>query len=585
MPSLSEPTHMRTPEASYRGWGSSSGSQRGSPHTQSPFGSSQATNSDYGSSQNTPHPVGVSPVSQGAHTEHGLRQSSIHEHFWAWDERPRPAPRQQLLKGPEHELLQFYELIAGKSGYSLQQLAMASTLRKKNKAWKETRNVVLKVKIDPDASKILSPEAILTKCAHHGFPFNSIKAVQFPPLETDRILLIIGSDLEAREIRKHETQLRGIINNPNCRLYPEEFYSSPANITGTEVKNWQRHENKALEYKGVAAMFKKPKERLGFWKRETGLNIDRGYWKYGRLWFVLRDRAEAQKAASGRIYSLEGMQTSFECKLWRGRAHWDTKGLGPRSSEPSSSNSGPDGHDDTRTSRGIHEILRDILSDQGAASPDDSLLSFATGSGGEILVRLIKALVQVLAPQLGGIPSTNTFENNFADTAETRKLSPSPWVLSGRSRLSRVTGDLSLASSPRQSARVLYDYANGSHSRETPSPERSISGVSWHSDVAYPERLASFEPPSSYPAELGHGEFAMDTSEELFQREAFELSADHPVELIEKQVFELAADRRVGPGHDSASATQHEDASSMVLSDFAPDISLDSLPELSQDII
>ncbi|PNP84984.1 hypothetical protein FNYG_01681 [Fusarium nygamai] len=41
--------------------------------------------------------------------------------------------------------------------------------------------------------------------------------------------------------------------------------------------------NKAHGNKTTRARFKKPKERIEFWRRETGLNIHRAYWKYGRI--------------------------------------------------------------------------------------------------------------------------------------------------------------------------------------------------------------------------------------------------------------------------------------------------------------
>lgn len=193
-----------------------------------------------------------------------------------------------------------------------QQLSMASTWAKKNKAWKESRQAVLKIKINGGSSQILSPEAIITKCAILGFPFDAIKTVQFPPLETDRMLLIVDRDLDAREIRRHEKRLQTIINDPGCRIFPEEFYISPASITRGEVNRMETSTDEANGNKATRARFKKPNERLEFWRRETGLNIHRAYWTYGRIWLVLRNLEEAQTAASGKMYTLEGLQTSFE---------------------------------------------------------------------------------------------------------------------------------------------------------------------------------------------------------------------------------------------------------------------------------
>ncbi|KAG5803700.1 hypothetical protein H9Q74_009040 [Fusarium xylarioides] len=487
--------------------------------------------------------------------------------------------------------------------------------------------------VDETLRQILSPSAILTKCENHGFPFNAFKGVQFPPLEMDRMLLIVGYDLNAREIRKHEKRLQTIINDPGCCVCPEEFYISPANITRTEYDRAKTSStNDAHGNKGTWARFKKPKERLEFWRRETGLNIDRAYWKYGRIWLVLQNLQEAQNAASGKMHTLEGLQTSFDsldpkyvpkqcfncqdfghmamqcpnevrcgrclephltqncntedkpdkclfcggnhpsywlkccrhprvldvlhrCSLWRGRASWDTRG---QESEASGRPSSPDlrtEHEGPRPSFEIQEILREVISDQGAATPDEPLLSSALGGGGGMLVRLIEACIQAFAPHLARAPSTRTHDN----PTELRTASPSPSVLSARSHLGTVTGDLSLASSPRASGRVLYDYANRSPAWQTPSLDGSLYGFGWNSNGASPAR------------------------QEPAQQDVFELSADCPVESI----FELAADHPLYPeGHESSSIAQEVgDACGIAPSDPAPDVSLDGLPELSRDMI
>ncbi|KAF5670361.1 reverse transcriptase [Fusarium circinatum] len=503
---------------------------------------------------------------------------------------------------------------------------------------------------------MLSSEAILTKCANLGPPFDAIKTVQLPPLETDRILLIVRSDLSAREIRMHEERLKNIINSPGCAVYPEEFHISPANITHTEVDKMKTSKNKAFGNKGTRARFKDPVTNLKFWKRETGLNIHRAYWKYGRLWFVMRNREEAQTAASGKMYTLEGLQTSFDsldpkyvpkqcfncqdfghmakqcpngvrcgrcleahktseckakqdkykcffcggahpsywlrccrhprvldvlhrCSLWRGRASWDTKGQKPEASGRSVSPGIPTENESPRSRFGIQELLREIFSDQGAATPDESLLSHALGRGGDVLFRLVEAFVRVAAGNLGPTLPTNPGYH----APHPRRASLSPSVLSTHSRLGTVTGDLSLANSPRASARVLYDYANRSPSGQTPSPDGSLYRSGLNSNGASPARQVSVEPPFSSFSELSGADLFMDTFEESAQQEVFELSADCPVE----SVFELSADHPLYPeGHESpAVAQQVEDTCDMATSDSAPEVSLDGLPELSRDMI
>ncbi|KAF5598244.1 hypothetical protein FPCIR_3266 [Fusarium pseudocircinatum] len=172
-------------------------------------------------------------------------------------------------------MIRFTDALALASGYSAQQLSMASTSAKKNKAWKEGRNVVLKIKIDPDARRMLSPDAILSKCAKLGPPFNAIKSVHFPPLEMDRVLLIVRSDFDARQIRMHEEKLKAIINAPPGEVLPQEFHISPADITRADVDKMKTSKNKAFGDRATRARLKKPKQHLEFWKRETGLNIDR----------------------------------------------------------------------------------------------------------------------------------------------------------------------------------------------------------------------------------------------------------------------------------------------------------------------
>ncbi|KAF5989549.1 reverse transcriptase [Fusarium bulbicola] len=597
----------------------------------------------------------VSVVFRSHSYQNGRQQSSL-EDFWSRDNNPRPLAARKLFRTPDDEMNRFVNAVARNSGYTVQQLCMASTLAKKNKAWKESRNVVLKIDVDPDTSHILSSEAILTKCANLGPPFDAIKAVQFPPLEMDRILLIVRSDLSAREIRMHEERLKIIINSPGCAVYSEEFHISPAGITRTEVDKMKTSKNKAFGNKDTRTKFKDPTKYLKFWKRETGLDIHRAYWKYGRLWFVLRNREEAQNAASGKMYTLEGLQTSFDsldpkyvpkqcfncqdfghmakqcpnkvrcgrclkahktseckakedkykcffcggahpsywlrccrhprvldvlhrCSLWRGRASWDTKRQEPEASGRSVSPGIPTDNESPRPGFGIQELLREILSDQGAATPDESLLSHALGRGGDILFRLIEVFVRVAAGNLGP-----TLPNNSGYHApQPRRASPSPSVLSTHSRLGTVTGDLSLANSPRASARDLYDYANRSPSRQTPSPDGSLYGSGWNSNGASPARQVSVEPPFSSYSELSDVDLFMDTFEDAAQQEVFELSADCPVESI----FELSADHPLYPeGHKSpAVAQQAEDTCDMVPSDSAPEVSLDGLPELSRDMI
>ncbi|KAF5542297.1 reverse transcriptase [Fusarium napiforme] len=440
---------------------------------------------------------------------------------------------------------------------------------------------------------------------------------------------------------------------------PEEFYISPANITRTEYKRNLRKKtltDDARVNKDTWARFKKPKQRLEFWRRETGPNIDRAYGKYGRIWLVLQNLEEAQHAVSGEMYTLEGLQTSFDsldpeyvpkqcfncqdfghmalqcpnevrcgrclephptqdcdrdgkpskcffcggnhpsywlrvcrhprvldvlhrCSLWRGRASWDTKG---QESEASGRPSSPDlrtEHDGSQPSFGIPEILREILSDQGAATPDEPLLSSALSGGGGILVRLIEACFQAFAPYLAQAASTRPHGN----PAELRTASPSPSVLSARSRLDTATGDLSLASSPRASGRVLYDYANRSPAWQTPSFDGSLYGSGWNSNGASPARQVSVEPPFSSISELSDADFFMDTYEEPAQRDVFELSADCPAGSI----FELAADHPLYPGGHQSSSIAEEvgDACGLAPLDSAPDVSLDGLPEIRRDMI
>ncbi|KAG5744818.1 hypothetical protein H9Q70_012478 [Fusarium xylarioides] len=686
----SSPAHSTVSGANYNGSGGSSGGQAdgnglgGTADFQSPPGTSQATSHDFESRRGRPtsslrngqrgrfntapshsgtsqsngsgsRQISPQPGSPQARAGQDLQQSSL-DYFSSRDGRSRRLAARKLLRTPDDEMIRLLNAAAERSGYTVQQLSMASTFAKKNKAWKESRNAVLKIEIDADSSQILSPEAILNKCAELGPPFNTIKSVQFPPLEMDRVLLIVGHDLDAQEIRKHEKRLQAIINAPGCHLCPEEFYISPTHITRTEVDKMKTSINKAYGDRGTRARFKKPKERLEFWRRETGLNIDRAYWKYGRIWLVLRNLEEAQNAASGKMYILEGLQTSFDsldpkyvpkqcfkcqdfghmarqcpnevrcgrclephwtrdcqtddkpdkcffcdgnhpsywlrscrhprvldvlhrCSLWRGRASWDTRG---QESEASGRSSSPDlrtEHEGPRPSFGIQEILREVLSDQGAATTDEPLLSPALGGGGGILVRLIEACIQALAPHLAQAPATRTHDN----PTELRTASPSPSVLSARSRLGTVTGDLSLASSPRASGRVLYDYANRSPAWQTPSPDGSLYGLGWNSNGASPARQVSVEPPFSSISELSDGDLFMDTSEEPAQQDVFELSADCPVESI----FELAADHPLYPeGHESSSIAQEVgDACGIAPSDSAPDVSLDGLPELSRDMI
>ncbi|KAF5694819.1 hypothetical protein FDENT_947 [Fusarium denticulatum] len=340
--------------------------------------------------------------------------------------------------------------------------------------------------------------------------------------------------------------------------------------------------NKAYEDKVTRARLKKPKENLEFWKRETGLNIDRAYWKYGRLWFALQNREEAQNAASGKMYTLEGLQTSFDSldpSLWRGRASWDTNGQEPEASGQSVSPGIPNENESPRPGLGIQELLREILSDQGAATPDESLLSHALGRGGDILFHFIEAFARVAAGNLGPVLPTNPVYH----APEPCRASPSPSVLSTHSRLGTVTGDLSLANSPRASARVLYDYANRSPAWQTPSPDGSFYGSGLNSNGVSPARQVSVEPPFSSVSELSDAALFMDTFEEPAQKEGFELCADCPVESI----FELAADHPLYPeGHESPSVAQQvEDICDMAPSDSAPDVSLDGLPELSRDMI
>ncbi|KAF5648575.1 hypothetical protein F52700_891 [Fusarium sp. NRRL 52700] len=624
----------------------------GTGETPFPSGTSQTTSHDFESRRSSPTAshFGTSQFNDSdvprAPTGEALKQSSL-DRFWIKDDGRRTLAARKLYMSPDQKVTQLVEAIARHSGYTVPQLSMASTMAKKNKAWKESRNSVLKIKIDPDFSHILSPEAIRTKCAKLGPPFDAIKAVQFPPLEMDRVLLIVGNDLDAREIRMHEERLKAIINAPGCAVFPEEFYISPADITRSHVDKMKTSRNSAYGDKHTRARLKKPKENLEFWRRETGLNIDRAYWKYGRLWFVLRNREEAQNAASGKMYSLEGLQTSFdsldpkyvpkqcfqcqdfghmakqcpnevrcgrclenhntsECKakedkykclfcngahpsywlsLWRGRASWDTKGQEPEASGRSMSPEIPTDDRSPWSGFGIHEILREILSDQGAATPDESLLSHALGRGGDILVRLIEAFVRVAASDLGATSPANLVEH----APEPRRPSPSPSVLSTHSRLGTVTGGLSLANSPRSSARVLYDYANRSPSWQTPSPAwqtpspESLYGSGLHSNGTSPERQVSVEPPFSSVSGLSDTDLFMDTFEEPAQQEVFELSADCPLGSI----FELAADHPLYPeGHESSSVAQHvEDTCDMAPPGPAPDISLDSLPELSRDMI
>ncbi|KAG9498273.1 hypothetical protein J7337_011169 [Fusarium musae] len=576
------------------------------------------------------HQASPQPDSPQAQAGKDLEQSSIYDYLV--DDRDRPVAARKLFKTPDAEAVGVANDLALKSGYTLQQLAMASIWAKKNLAWKESRKTVLKVKITAGSSQILSPEAIITKCAINGFPFDAIKSVQFPPLEMDRMLLILDHDLDAREIRKHEKSLQTIVNDPGCCVCPEEFYISPANITRTEYNRNLRKTstNNAQGNKDTWARFKKPSERLEFWRRETGLNIDRAYWKYGRIWLVLQNLEEAQNASSGEMYTLEGLQTSFDsldpkyvpkqcfncqdfghmakqcpnqvrcgrclephstqdcdpngkpdkcffcggnhpsywlricrhptvrdvlhrCSLWRGRAYWDTRGQESEASE------------------------RPL--DQGAATADEPLLSLALGGGEGMLARLIVACFQAFAPHLAQAPLTKTHDN----PTELRTASPSPSVLSARSRLGTVTGDLSLANSPRASGRVLYDYTNQSPAWQTPSFDESLYGSGWNSNGASPSRQVSVEPPFSSISELSEGDLFMDTYEEPAQQEVFELSADFPVGSI----FELGADHPLYPqDHESSSiAREVRDACGMAPSDSAPDVSLEGLPEISRDMI
>lgn len=186
---------------------------------------------------------------------------------------------------------------------------------------------------------------------------------------------------------------------------------------------------------------------------------------------------------------------------------------------------------------------------------------------------------RAVAPHLIEAPSTNTHDS----PAEPRTASPSPSVFSAPSRLGSVTGDLSLANSPRASGRVLYDYVNRSPTWQTPSPDGSLYGSGWNNNGASPARQASVEPPFSSISELSDGDLFMDTSEEPAQQEVFELSADCPLESI----FELGADHPLYPeGHAPSSVEQQvEDKSGMELSDSAPDVSLEGLSELSRDMI
>ncbi|KAF5556845.1 hypothetical protein FMEXI_898 [Fusarium mexicanum] len=604
MSSSSSLTHSTISGADNHGSGGSSSGQAGgngfgsTAETPSPSGTRQATSHDFESRRSSPTPShfgtsqpngsGSTQNSPRAHKGKGLQQSSL-DQFWIKDKGRRTLAARKLFRTPDQEEIHLIDALARSSGYTVPQLSMASTLAKKNKAWKEARNAVLKIKIDPKASSILSPDAILNKCARLGPPFNAVKSLQFSPLEMDRVLLVVRSDFDAREIRMHEERLKAIINAPQCQVLPEEFYISPADITRDHVDKMKTSKNKAYGDKSTRYRLKKPKEYLEFWKRETGLDIHRAYWKYGRLWFVLRNREEAQNAASGKMYTLEGLQTSFDSldpNLWRGRASWESKGQEPEASGRSASPGIPTESDSPRSGFGIQELLREILSDQGAATPDESLLSHALGRGGNILVRLIEAFVRVAAANV-----EPTLRTNLGDHApQPRRSSPSPSVLSTHSRLGTVAGDLSLANSPRASARVLYDYANRSPSWQTPSPawqtpspDGSLYGSGLNSNGASLARQVSVEPPFSSISELSDTDLFMDTFEEPAQQEVFELSADCPVESI----FELSADHPLYPeGHQSPAVAQEaEDTCDMVPTDSAPEVSLDGLPELSRDMI
>ncbi|PNP84983.1 hypothetical protein FNYG_01680 [Fusarium nygamai] len=261
------------------------------------------------------------------------------------------------------------------------------------------------------------------------------------------------------------------------------------------------------------------------------------------------------------------------CSLWRGRASWDTRGQESEASGRPFSPDIPTEHEDPRSGFGIQEILREILSDQGVATPDESLLSHTLGRGGGILFRLIEAFVRTFADNLGATLPTNP----GGHAPKSRRVSPSPSVLYARSRLGTVTGDISLANNPRASGRVLYEYANRSPAWQTLAPDGSLYGFGWNSNGASPARQVSVEPPFSSIY------LFMDTSEEPAQQEVFELSADCPVGSI----FELTADHLLYPeGHESASILPLvEDNSGMAPSDSAPDVSLEGLPELSRDMI
>lgn len=112
----------------------------------------------------------------------------------------------------------------------------------------------------------------------------------------------------AQEIRQCESLLKSAFHGVNLRILPTNFYISPSALSKDDLKRMKADEAAKHDY---VKMFDRPSESLQAWRQETGLEIQKAYWKRGYLWLVLNSLEQAREAVSGKFYSLSGIHTRF----------------------------------------------------------------------------------------------------------------------------------------------------------------------------------------------------------------------------------------------------------------------------------
>ncbi|KAJ4252843.1 hypothetical protein NW762_010749 [Fusarium torreyae] len=223
---------------------------------------------------------------------------------------PSPAPvrgQDGSPKRPE-DLFAFIKSSAKALGFATMQHLMQEVYDEANReAAKKTRKTVITIIVSARHAAAMGEEGFLNRFREAGEPLSLVKAVQFPTLNTKKVLLILDSESDARKVRECEGKLKKVLQAPEARFQPERFCISPTAITKSSL---QRMTKDPAATKDYDRMFNHPVDSLPHWKRETGLDIKKAYWKYGRLWMVLWNLEEARRAVHSEVpSSLSGIQT------------------------------------------------------------------------------------------------------------------------------------------------------------------------------------------------------------------------------------------------------------------------------------